>query len=415
MRTRIIALCLGLMSLASYAQKSEIKAAEKAIKKQDYGAAMSALSTAKGMISNMDDKYKARYYNAQFMVNAAKKNYLMAAEAYKNLLAVEKTMKTDRYSSDAQPMMNNLIQEVNTRAMKLFQEDKNYKAAAKDFYLVYQLSPSDTSMVNNAALSAYNAKDLETALKYYLELKDLGYTGIQTIYYATEVATGQEKNLGDKDRRDLMVKTKQFEKPRDEVSASKRGEIVKNIALIYSELGKNEEAVAVIKEVRKNNPDDLSLLLTEANFYFQLNQMDKFGDLMKRAVELDPKNPALFYNLGIINSDKEGKKEEALGYFKKAIELKPDYADAYIYIYRLIISEEEKINKEMEGLTDFDKYDELQAKKKDIYKRGLPYLEKADSFKRTVETVKVLRSIYEILGNTEKAKEYDGILSKMQG
>lgn len=415
MRTRIIALCLGLMSLASYAQKSEIKAAEKAIKKQDYGAAMSALSTAKGMISNMDDKYKARYYNAQFMVNAAKKNYLMAAEAYKNLLAVEKTMKTDRYSSDAQPMMNNLIQEVNTRAMKLFQEDKNYKAAAKDFYLVYQLSPSDTSMVNNAALSAYNAKDLETALKYYLELKDLGYTGIQTIYYATEVATGQEKNLGDKDRRDLMVKTKQFEKPRDEVSASKRGEIVKNIALIYSELGKNEEAVAVIKEVRKNNPDDLSLLLTEANFYFQLNQMDKFGDLMKRAVELDPKNPALFYNLGIINSDKEGKKEEALGYFKKAIELKPDYADAYINIYRLIISEEEKINKEMEGLTDFDKYDELQAKKKDIYKRGLPYLEKADSLKRTVETVKVLRSIYEILGNTEKAKEYDGILSKMQG
>ena len=40
MKTKLIALLLGLSSIATYAQKDELKAAEKAIKKQDYTAAI---------------------------------------------------------------------------------------------------------------------------------------------------------------------------------------------------------------------------------------------------------------------------------------------------------------------------------------------------------------------------------------
>ena len=55
-------LLLVASSIATYAQKDELKAAEKAIKKQDYTAAISAITSAESMISSMDVKSKAKFY-----------------------------------------------------------------------------------------------------------------------------------------------------------------------------------------------------------------------------------------------------------------------------------------------------------------------------------------------------------------
>ena len=41
--------------MISYAQKSEIKTAEKAIKKQDYTSAVSAINAAEALIANADE------------------------------------------------------------------------------------------------------------------------------------------------------------------------------------------------------------------------------------------------------------------------------------------------------------------------------------------------------------------------
>lgn len=403
-----------MLSITAIAQKTEVKNAEKAIKKGDFTEAITHIDAAEKLLSNMDDKTKPKFYFLKGQAFFGKKQFAKAHEAFISLVELENKIGKKKYSDDYnQGIKSQMIQEVSKRGFDRYNQ-KDYKQATEDFYLTYLMSPVDTSFLNNAALSAYSANDLDQSLKYYKKLKDLGYTGIATVYYAKEKETGIERNLGSKQQRDLMVKTGQYTDPRDEVLESKQAEVVKNIAFILSKQDKNEEAVKVIQEVRAANPDDLNLLLTEADFYIKLNDMEKFGQLMEKAVQLDPNNPMLFYNLGIINQDKEGKKEDAIKYFKRAIELKPDYADAYVSVYRLVVSEEEAINKQMEGLTDFDKYDELQAKKKEIYKKGLPYLEKADSLKRTVETVKVLRSLYEILEDTAKAKEYSEILKKLE-
>ena len=55
MKTKLIA-SFRLSSIATFAQKDELKAAEKAIKKQDYTAAISAITSAESMISSMDVK-----------------------------------------------------------------------------------------------------------------------------------------------------------------------------------------------------------------------------------------------------------------------------------------------------------------------------------------------------------------------
>lgn len=413
MRKQVLALSLGLLTMGLFAQKNEMKTAERAIKKLDYKTAMTALKSAEGLVSNMDAKTKAKFYFLQVKAYNATKQFEAAGEAFKNLKETEAKSGRKKYVATAKPIIDKMFDEVRNRAVNAFTKEKNFTQAAKDFLLAYTLDSRDTAALQNSALSSYNAKDYEGSLKKYMQLNELGYTGIQTIYYAKEKSTGVERNLGNKVQRDNLVRLGQYTDPRDEVLTSKKGEIIKNIALLLNRTGKTDEAIAMIKKVRAENPNDLSLLLTEADFYIKLNKMDKFGEMMEKAIKLDPNNPILFYNLGIINSDKKGKEEEAIKYFKKAIELKPDYADAYLSVYRLIVSKEEAINKQMEGLTDFDKYDELEAKKKLIYKEALPYLEKGDKYKRTVETVKILKSLYEILEMQDKAKEFGDILKKL--
>ena len=87
--------------------------------------------------------------------------------------------------------------------------------------------------------------------------------------------------------------------------------------------------MVAVQEARKANPDDMSLLFTEADLYLKLKKMDKFGELMEEAIKNDPNNPILYYNLGVVNYN-ENKYEDAKKYYKKAIELKPDYYDAHM-------------------------------------------------------------------------------------
>ena len=58
------------------------------------------------------------------------------------------------------------------------------------------------------------------------------------------------------------------------------------------------------------------------------------------------------------------------------------------------------------NLSDFDKYDALVEKQKQVYKDALPYLEKADKGARSIDTVRTLLNIYETLEMEDKAKVY---------
>ena len=71
-----------------------------------------------------------------------------------------------------------------------------------------------------------------------------------------------------------------------------------------------EEAIAALQEARKSNPNDVNLILVEADLYVKLDRMDKFGELMELAVKQKPNDPTLYYNLGVVNMNQK-KKEEA--------------------------------------------------------------------------------------------------------
>ena len=57
----LIALAFSIGSY-SFAQKKEIKMAEKAIKKSNYAEAKAAINQAEALLSSMDDKMKNKFY-----------------------------------------------------------------------------------------------------------------------------------------------------------------------------------------------------------------------------------------------------------------------------------------------------------------------------------------------------------------
>lgn len=414
MKKQILALSLGLMTVAVVAQKKELRAAEKAIKKQDFSGALAKINSVEGMIVNADAKYKSQYYFFKGQALAGKKNYEDAAKSFSKLREFEKKSGKKRYSDKAAPILNQMIQEVSKRGTDFYTK-KDYKSATKDFYTTYLLSPKDTAFLFNAAISASIAKDYDASLSYYKMLRKMGYTGVQTQYLATNKETGKVENFGTKSQRDLMVKTGQYLSPDDKTSTSKEAEIIKSIALILKEQGKTEEAILAVQEARKANPTDLNLLLTEADLYIKMERMDKFGELMQDAVKMDPTNPTLYFNLGVVNYNQD-RIEDAKKYYKKAIELNPDYVDAYMNFAVAVLSKESAIVEKMNNLppSDMNGYDKLDKERKGVYKEALPYLEKADGLKRSTETVRTLLNIYENLEMEEKASEYRALYKSMK-
>ncbi len=410
MKKQILALTIGLLSVATFAQKNELKAVDKAVRKDDF-------KTAKKTIESIDenaveDKYKAKYY---YLKGSAygESNVKKAAEAYNKLFAYEKEIGKAKYTKLAQPKLEGLIQFVSEKAIKLYNVDKNFKQATENFYLTYMLSPNDTIFLYNGAVSASQAKEYDRSLTYFQKLKEIGYTGIKTQYLATD-KEGKEDLFPSKITRDIAVKTGSHSNPVDKKTESKQADIIKRIAYVYVNQGKPELAIAALEEARKDNPNDLNLILNEADMYVKLKKMDKYSELMKKAIELDPKNPILYSNLGIVNKN-QNKLKEAIGFFKKAVELDPKNGESFLNLASAILAGEKAIVEEMnKNLNNFKKYEELEGKQKELYKNALPYLIKGDNIKRSFETVRTLLNIYDILEMEKEADALRPIYKKMR-
>ena len=99
--------------------------------------------------------------------------------------------------------------------------------------------------------------------------------------------------------------------------------------------------------------------------YIRLGDRNKFKELMEQAIEKDPNNAVLYYNLGVINGE-QGMTDDAIAYYKKALELDPKYSATYLNLVGIILQGEAELVEQMNELatstkrSDFEKYDDLK-------------------------------------------------------
>lgn len=423
MKKRILLVSAVLFTTFSMAQKKELRAAGDALEDGNVAEAKSTLDALAGGVDGFDDKYKAEYYflMGKTYADMGKKgmdpvdSYTQSAEYFNTLVEFEKGYKV-KYTEEAQELMTNNANDLVNAAIEDNAQQK-FEEGADKLYLAYKLSGNDDYLYY-AASGAVNAGKYEKALPWYEELKDKGYTGITTNYLATNKATGETENMGSKQQMDLMVKSGQYENPREEVSESRYPEIVKNIALIYSQQGETDKAIAAIREAQAENPEDVNLLLTEANLYIQLDQKDKFKETMERAIAMDPNNPVLFYNLGVIAAE-QGDSEKAIEYYQRSLELDATSENTYLNMASTILNQESAIVEEMNGLgnssADNKRYDELKKQREDLYRDAVPYLEQLLELNpNNIDATRTLMNIYGNLGDTEKYKAMKDKLATLE-
>jgi tetratricopeptide (TPR) repeat protein len=237
----------------------------------------------------------------------------------------------------------------------------------------------------------------------------MGYTGITSEFFVTPVESGIEEKVTETEY-NLFKSSKDHTNPRIGKTESRLPEIVKNIALIYVQKGEVDLAISAIKEAREINPEDVNLLLSEADLYIKLGDKLKFKELMQEAITKDPNNAILYYNLGVINGD-QGKFEDAMTYYKKALELDNSYAPTYLNIVGLILEGESGLVEKMNAIVTSNKrsdqaiYDALELERENLYNDCLPYLEKLIEIDpKNIEALKTAKNIYYTVGENEKFK-----------
>jgi tetratricopeptide (TPR) repeat protein len=399
----IIALAISA-SAFSFAQKKELKEAEKAIKGSNFAVAKTNLKLAESLMSAMDDKTKAQYYylNAQALYagGAGSTNDIDAA-----IESLEKV--TGAYGAESGELKEKMVNAIVTKGSD-FYDKKDFSSASDYFEKAFKVSKRDTVYLYYAAASSVNVEDYDRALKLYEELKKLNYTGKAKEFYATNKETGKEE-VFDKPTRDIYVRSGTHTTPGERVTESKKPEIVKNVAYIYVSKGENEKAIQAIKDAKAESPDDVNLIMSEASIYLKMGKPDEFKTLMEKASQMDPNNPVIQFNLGVMSAD-SGDAENAKKYYDKAIQLDPKYTDAYMNMAILLLEKETRIVEEMNGLgtssADNKRYDQLIESRKTVYTDAVPYLEKALALDtKNVNAAKTLMNIYSILGETAKQKE----------
>ena len=140
-----------------------------------------------------------------------------------------------------------------------------------------------------------------------------------------------------------------------------------------------------------------------SNIKWELGDVESYKSLISQALEIDPSNADLLFNLGVVSADNDDI-ENAKIYYNKAISVDPKYTKAYLNIAALILSQEEGIIEEMNSLgtsnADYNRYDDLQDVRNNIYKEAIPYLETILSIENNnISAARTLRNIYSAVGD----------------
>jgi len=406
-----------LSVLAVNAQKDELKAASKALKKGDAATAVQALNPIAEVVKSADDKTKAYFYAlygqaSLQLAQAGEGEFTPAIESYEAIVA----MNASKYIEEANQALKTISNELVNAAVEA-QQTSDYVLAADKLDLAYRLSPKDTIYLYYAAGSAVNGKDYNKALEIYIRLKEMNYDGSEKRFAAINIASS-ELEYFDKATRDLYVKAGTHKDPKDETTPSKRSEVVKNIALIYQQEGRNEEALAAYEDAIAQNPGDVALILNKANLYYTMGQPEKFKSLMMEASAMDPTNPDLQYNIGVIAME-QSNMEEARAAFYRALEIDPTYINASLNLSTTYINEGNSLIDQMNELamsskySDLDKYDALKKQKEEFFIEGAKVLEASlENLPGNQELLNQLKNIYGALGDNANFKRILGMLEQ---
>ena len=292
----------------------------------------------------------------------------------------------NQWKSDVNRRIESLRAMMFNAGAEMFNQ-KNFEAAYDAFdgsVKMYDvLSKPDTLAMINAALAAENLNRFNEAFNYYKMCADNNYGKGAEMYQSMIRVLNSPKNENKDDQKILSV----------------------------------------IEEGKNKFPNDFVLNVEEFNFWYNKGDNEKAQQALQNAIEADPSNKILHFNIGVTydnlaKTEHEAKNhekafeyiEKAVTGYKSAIELDDKYVDAYYNLGALYVNESQEIQS-IANDYDGEKYEQEMKRGQETMQKGIPYLEKVLTFTpNDKNTLSVLKIIYANMDDMENYKRIKALL-----
>lgn len=244
---------------------------------------------------------------------------------------------------------------------------KKYDMSLESFENVLKISPNDTLATLNAAYSAERSGNKTKAKEYYGKLLDMKYNDAKIYIFLSN---------------------------------------------IYKSEGDSAMALSTVQKGRQRFPADNNLVIEELNMYLFAAKDKEALESLNVAIQGDPKNPSLYFAQGTV-FDKLNRKPEAATSYKKAIEMKPDYFDAYYNLGAMYFNEAAEMANKANDLKSNTEYAKAKEKYDLKFKEAAPFLEKAHEL--NPEDSNTMASLKQLYARTGENDKYEKIKTKMEG
>lgn len=390
MKKTIILLSLLFAFSATFAQKGKVTSAENL---KDAGKIQEALEAINEALDPSNEKavkksipwpktwevrgaiYQAIAQSKDPKVKSLSEDPLSEAlESYKKALELD---TKGRNSNSVKIQLTLLTNDLTNQGVKAFQ-DEDYKKALKSFEQILDIQDIDvvkadnpeaidTVIIFNTGLAAYNAQEYDKAIKYYSEAAKHGYSGARSYGLVAQAYQAKKDTLGA-----LEALKEGFEKyPEDNL-------VLESLIQIYMDLDKSDEAMKYLDMAIQRDPTVPRYLFAQGALYEKLNNEEKAIETYSKAIEVDPEYFDAYYNLGAL-------------YYNKGVK-------------------QMEIAKEVPA-SDNARYEAESAKADIWFEKALPYMEKCHELRP--EDKMSLESLKNLYYRMKQMDKYNEVIEKL--
>lgn len=406
MKKMLLIMVLILVIPELNAQKKEINRAQQEIRAGNYSRAVSLLNQAKRIFAVADNKTRADYYVTEAELFLVQKPLdVQQIELVTKSLKIAKGYELNAALKERISRIDSKINSLSANIAKQEFLNKNYSNAALFYEKAFEKA-KDTTLLLKAAKSHLLAKSYQEAFSAYTSLINMGYTNATAQYVATNVKTNKKDAFPTKEKRNKAIAKGLYKNPEIITTNSKIPEILRGITVSSIELNKKQAAIAFIDRTLAKMPENKMLLQQLSHLYIKLDAHSKYNALIDQLIKDNPSDVNLYYNAAL-SSAQNKEVDRAYQYYKKALEIKPDFINAQVNICKLLIEKDKSINDKMNELGDSEsddiRYKELQLERNSLYNELLPYLEQiVKTQPNNKEFTKKLNNIYNFKGDNSQ-------------
>ena len=446
-----IFLSAAMLTVAfAFGQKKEIAAAVKAIDAGDIASTNAQIAQAESAMGNktylLEPAVLEQYYYAKGLAllksgktaegasylakinDLAKSKIYVGKDASKNKVyfvgkaAADESgiqgLKEESYNPSLTNKLagsvNPVIESANKAALDAYNA-KKYADAAPKFQEVYDLlkaaGQDNKKYLYYSGLTYALGDKKKEATAVYMDLLNSGYTGVETTYTAKNKKTNEVENL-EKTTWELYKKmgaTGEYIEFKTEVSKSLEQELYETTAALLIDTEKAEDALSLIEKGLKKFPTSSKLSELQGTAYYKSGKTNEFITNLKAQLVKNPNDATNWYNLGVLQSKDPATETDALASYKKAVELKPDFAQAWQNLTYFTMGDDAKAIDDYNAAKKAGKTEQankiIEARRARLA-ATLPYAEKwYQSDMENLDVVSLLKGLY--LSNKNDAKHQE--------